>query len=95
MWLVFVVISIEFGVWSGRGLGWITPRRVWGSSAGTGQRWFRQAGGVMPAEEKPGRRRRWLTIDEREQILAGIERGTPSGRSPTGSIGRRQRCAGS
>jgi transposase, IS30 family len=42
----------------------------------TGRRWFYQAGGVTPPAEKPRpRRRRWVTIEDREQILAGIERG--------------------
>src|SRR6266542_2017945 len=41
----------------------------------TGTRWFRQAGGVVPAyvTAQPGRRN--LAFEEREEIFAGVERG--------------------
>src|SRR6478672_8773239 len=48
-----------------------------GVSAGCGQRWFREAGGVRPANRPPktsGPRPR-LTLDERVEIQAGIYAG--------------------
>ena len=46
-----------------------------GFYARTGLRWFRQAGGVAPAyvTKPPGRR--YLSLSEREEIFAGVERG--------------------
>jgi len=38
-------------------------------------RWFRQAGGVLPPSRPKKSRTRYLSIREREEILAGIERG--------------------
>ena len=47
-----------------------------GRGATTGRRWFRQAGGVKPSPLRPaGERSRRLTIEEREEILAGVNRG--------------------
>ena len=41
----------------------------------TGARWFGQAGGVVPAYIKESSTGRYLSFDEREEILAAIERG--------------------
>lgn len=41
----------------------------------TGTRWFGQAGGVVPAFVTAQRGRRCLGFEEREEILAGVERG--------------------
>ena len=41
----------------------------------TGTRWFRQAGGVVPAYVTAQTGRRNLAFDEREEIFAGVERG--------------------
>ena len=38
-------------------------------------KWFRQAGGVMPVHVSLPPNPRWLSIEEREQILAGVARG--------------------
>jgi IS30 family transposase len=48
-----------------------------GFRGNTGQRWFRQAGGVVPAyvRTQPSSRGRYLSLEEREDIHAGIERG--------------------
>jgi len=46
-----------------------------GASKGNASRWFRQAGGVLPPhvpEESSGR---YLSMSEREEIFAGVERG--------------------
>ncbi len=41
----------------------------------TAQKWFRQAGGVVPAYVTKQSSRRFLSVPEREEILAGVERG--------------------
>jgi|SRR5438094_728054 len=41
----------------------------------TGQKWFRQAGGVVPAYVTAKRSGRFLSFEEREEIFAGVERG--------------------
>ena len=41
----------------------------------TGPRWFRQAGGVIPAYVTEPHSNRYLSIAEREEIFAGVERG--------------------
>jgi IS30 family transposase len=46
-----------------------------GVSPKTAQRWVRDAGGVLPAPRSASVRYRRLSIREREQILAGMERG--------------------
>lgn len=42
---------------------------------GTGERWFRQAGGVIPAHVLQEPCCRYLSLVEREEIFAGVERG--------------------
>ena len=48
-----------------------------GFSGWTGKQWFRQAGGVVPAyvRTEPSSRGRYLNLEEREDIHAGIARG--------------------
>jgi IS30 family transposase len=46
-----------------------------GLNAGTGRRWFDQAGGVLPAFVLAASSRRYLSLAEREEIFAGVERG--------------------
>jgi transposase, IS30 family len=46
-----------------------------GLERGTGERWFRQAGGVIPVHVLQPLSRRYLSHDEREEIFAGVERG--------------------
>jgi transposase, IS30 family len=41
----------------------------------TGERWFRQAGGVIPAHVLQQASNRYLSFSEREEIFAGVERG--------------------
>src|SRR6266851_570219 len=41
----------------------------------TAQRWFGQAGGVVPAYVTAKRSGRFLSVEEREEIFAGVERG--------------------
>src|SRR5713226_10208100 len=41
----------------------------------TAQRWFGQAGGVVPANVTATRSGRFLSVEEREEIFAGVERG--------------------
>src|SRR5437762_12884483 len=45
-----------------------------GLDGATGHVWFRQAGGVTPPHLLHPRGRRYLSIAEREDILAGVER---------------------
>jgi transposase, IS30 family len=47
-----------------------------GVPAGTGKRWFLQGGGVLPPNVPEPSSLRYLSIREREEIFAGIERGT-------------------
>ena len=46
-----------------------------GYNRAAGLRWFRQAGGVVPAYVTAKRTDRFLTFFEREEIFAGVERG--------------------
>jgi len=46
-----------------------------GLSVDTGGRWFRQAGGVIPAHVLEPCSNRYLSLLEREEIFAGVERG--------------------
>ena len=46
-----------------------------GVPAHTGQRWFRQAGGVPPPNVPEASSTRSLSVSEREEIFAGVERG--------------------
>jgi IS30 family transposase len=46
-----------------------------GVARGTAGRWFRQAGGVIPAHVLSPPGRRYLSFSEREEIFAGVERG--------------------
>ena len=46
-----------------------------GLNEATGKRWFRQAGGVAPSDILTLPSGRFLSIEEREEIFAGVERG--------------------
>src|ERR1700737_4062637 len=46
-----------------------------GLSDWTGKVWFRQAGGVIPAYVRAQTSHRSLSLEEREEIFAGVERG--------------------
>jgi IS30 family transposase len=46
-----------------------------GLTVGTGKAWFRQAGGVAPSDVLALPSGRFLSIAEREEIFAGVERG--------------------
>src|SRR5229473_1275088 len=46
-----------------------------GLHSATGERWFSQAGGVIPAYVRTACSGRYLTLAEREDIFAGVERG--------------------
>ena len=46
-----------------------------GLSDWTGKEWFRQAGGVIPAYVRAPTSGRCLSLEEREEIFAGVERG--------------------
>ena len=46
-----------------------------GVAATNARRWFRQAGGVLPSRRREKSKTRYLSIGEREEIFAGIERG--------------------
>lgn len=47
-----------------------------GLNHATGERWFSQAGGVIPAYVRARSTGRYLSLVEREQIFAGVERGS-------------------
>ena len=53
----------------------------------TGERWFRQAGGVVPAYVQAKRSGRYLSLEEREEIFVGVQRGS-SMRLIAKSLGR-------
>src|SRR5712692_3228873 len=53
----------------------------------TGERWFRQAGGVVPAYVQAKRSGRYLSLEEREEIFVGVQRGS-SIRFIANSLGR-------
>jgi len=46
-----------------------------GVPSASARRWFRQAGGIMPAIVPAQTSRRYLSLGEREEIFAGVERG--------------------
>jgi len=46
-----------------------------GLNHATGERWFSQAGGVIPAYVRARSSGRYLSLGEREEIFAGVERG--------------------
>src|SRR5260370_37204605 len=46
-----------------------------GLNSGTGRRWFSQAGGVIPVHVLKPLGRRYLSLAERAEIFAGVERG--------------------
>ena len=47
-----------------------------GLNHATGERWFSQAGGVIPTYVRARSSGRYLSLAEREEILVGVERGT-------------------
>jgi len=53
----------------------------------TGERWFQQAGGVVPAFVQAKRSGRYLSLEEREEIFVGVQRGS-SMRLIAKSLGR-------
>jgi len=53
----------------------------------TGRRWFSQAGGVVPAHVQAKRSGRYLSLEEREEIFVGVQRGS-SMRLIAKSLGR-------
>ena len=57
------------------GLGPAEAARCAGVAARNARRWFRQAGGVLPPSVPEKSRPKYLSIREREEIFAGIERG--------------------
>ena len=57
------------------GLDRVEAARRAGVAAKTAQRWFRQAGGVLPPKSHEPSSKRRLSVNEREEILAGVERG--------------------
>ena len=59
----------------------------------TGQRWFEQAGGVAPSFVQAKRGGRYLSLEEREEIFVGVQRGSSIrfiakslGRAPSTSL---------
>ena len=69
------------------GLPWRDAALAAGVSQRTAQRWFRQAGGIMPPNVPAQSSQRHLSMSEREQIFAGVERGD-SIRAIASSLGR-------
>ena len=57
------------------GLPWREAAEAAGVSKRTAESWFRQAGGVMPAKVPKPPNHRYLSLTEREEIFAGVERG--------------------
>lgn len=57
------------------GIGRDEAARGAGATATSARRWFRQAGGVLPPNVPEKSRPRYLSIREREEIFAGVERG--------------------
>src|ERR1700687_6455547 len=53
----------------------------------TGKKWFSQAGGVVPAYVQAKRSGRYLSLEEREEIFVGVQRGS-SMRLIAKSLGR-------
>src|SRR5216684_7993096 len=58
-----------------------------GLNTHTGERWFGQAGGVAPSFVQAKRGSRYLSLEEREEIFVGVQRGS-SIRSIAKSLGR-------
>src|SRR3981081_147636 len=57
------------------GRSWIEAAGELESGAPTANRWFVQAGGVVPAHVRDQPSGRHLSVEEREKILVGISRG--------------------
>lgn len=57
------------------GLGWREAAETAGLSKRTAERWFGQAGGIMPPHVPAQSSQRCLSVNEREEIFAGVERG--------------------
>src|SRR5437867_10002879 len=57
------------------GLAWWEAAADAGISQRTAERWFRQAGGIMPPNVPALSSQRCLSLSEREEIFAGVERG--------------------
>jgi hypothetical protein len=66
-----------------------------GVLAHTGQGWFRQAGGVPPPNVPEASSNRSLSMSEREEIFAGVERGDSISRIAKLLVERRRPCSGS
>ena len=65
-----------------------------GLSDWTGKAWFRQAGGVIPADVTPPMSGRFLSEEERIEIFGGLQRGD-SMRGIARAIGRAPSTVGS
>lgn len=63
--------------WEGvrAGLAWRDAAGAAGVSKRTAEQWFRHCGGVMPPNVAAQSSHRYLSLSEREEIFAGVERG--------------------
>ncbi len=85
--------AVRVVFWDGvrSGLGLRRAAEAAGVSRGLAEGWFREAGGVA-GNGPAGGRGRYLSLAEREEIVAGVAgRGGGAGRSRRGWGGRRRR----
>jgi transposase, IS30 family len=68
------VTRLRFWGWIRAGGSVVDAAACAGVSVGVGQLWFRERGGVMPSALRPAAGYRRLSLAEREQIHAGMER---------------------